>query len=49
MTEIPDIEKKFTAHDNDKYTTTPDFNVLAPNTFNARLPQANVTTKTDFE
>ena len=33
----------------DKYITTPEFNALAANVFNARLAQANLITKTDFD
>ena len=48
-TKIPDIEKKITDLDHDKYFTTPEFNTMATNVFNARLAQANVITKTDFD
>ena len=48
-TKISDIEKKITDHDHDKYITTPEFNTMAANVFNARLAQANVITKTDFD
>ena len=46
---ITEIEKKLTDHDHDKYITTPEFNALAADVFNARLVQANVVTKTDFD
>ena len=46
---ISDIEKKITDHDHNKYITIPEFNTIAANVFNARLAQANVITKTDFE
>ena len=46
---ILDIEKKITDLDHDKYITTPEFNAMAANIFNARLAQANVITKTDFD
>ena len=36
-------------HDHDKYITTPEFNTLAASVFNARLAQANLITKTDFD
>ena len=36
-TKIPEIEKKLTDHDHDKYITTPEFNALAASVFNARL------------
>ena len=48
-TKISDIERKITDHDHDKYITTPEFNTMAANVFNARLAQANVKTKTDFD
>ena len=45
---ITEIEKKITDH-NHKYITTPEFNTLAADVFNARLAQANLITKTDFD
>ena len=42
------IEKKLTDHNHDKYITTPDFNTLAADVFNARLKQADFLTKTAF-
>ena len=36
-TKISDIEKKITDHSHDKYITTPEFNTLAADVFNARL------------
>ena len=48
-TKISDIEKKITDHDHDMYITTPEFNTMAADVFNARLAQANVITKTDFD
>ena len=47
-TKSTEIEKKLTDHDHDQYITTPDFNTLAANVFNARLAQANWVTKTDL-
>ena len=47
-TKITEIEKKVTDHDHDKYITTPEFNTLAADVFNARLAQAHLVTKTDF-
>ena len=44
-----EIEKKLTDHNHDKYITTPEFNILAADVFNARLAQANLVTKTDFD
>ena len=48
-TKITEIEKKLTYHNHDKYITTPEFNALAARVFNARLVQANLVTKTDFD
>ena len=43
------LEKKLTDHNHDKYITIPEFNTLAASVFNARLAQANLITKTDFD
>ena len=48
-TKITEIEKKLADHNHDKYITTPEFNTLAADVFNARLAQANLITKTDFD
>ena len=40
---------KISDHDHDKYITTPEFITLATDVFNARLAQANLITKTDFD
>ena len=40
---------KFNDHNHDKYITAPEFNTLATDVFNARLAQANLITKTDFD
>ena len=40
-TKITDIEKKLTDHNHDKYITTPKFNTLAADVFNATLVQSN--------
>ena len=48
-TKISEIENKFTDHNYDKYITTPEFNILSANVFNARLAQANLVTKTNFD
>ena len=42
------LKKKLNDHNHDKYITTPEFNTLAA-VFNARLAQANLITKTDFD
>ena len=44
-----EIEKKLTDHNHDKYITTPEFNKLSAETFAARLAQANLIAKTDFD
>ena len=36
-------------HDHDKYITTSEFNNLTAKTFTARLTQAHLVTKTDFD
>ena len=48
-TKIADIENKLINHDHNKYIDTSKFNTLAANVFNARLAQANLITKTDFD
>ena len=48
-TKISDIEKKITDCDNDKYVTTPEFNILAEGVFDARLKLAKLVIKTDFD
>ena len=44
-----ETEKKITDHKHDKYLTTPEFNKLKAENFPARLAQANLVTKTDFD
>ena len=48
-TKIIEIEKKLTDHNHDKYRTTPEFNTLSPDVFNARLAKAKVVAKTNFD
>ena len=48
-TKITDIENKLNNHNHDKYVATSEFNTLATDAFNARLAQANLITKTDFD
>ena len=48
-TRITEIEKKLIDHGHDKHITTPEYNTLAANVFNARLAQTNLITKTDFD
>ena len=47
-TKITDIEKKLTNNNHNNYVATPEFNTLTANVFDARLPQANLITKIDF-
>ena len=47
-TKVTEIENKLNNHNHDKYITTPEFNTLAADVFNARLARANLITKTDF-
>ena len=44
-----EIEKKLTDHNHNKYITTPEFNTLPADVFNARLPQAKLITKAGFD
>ena len=48
-TKISETEKKITDHDHEKYFTPPEFNALAATVFNAKLAQADLVTKTDFD
>ena len=48
-TKNTDIENKLNNHNHDKYVATSKFNTFAANVFNARLAQANLMTKTDFD
>ena len=48
-TKITNIENKLNNHNHDKYIDTSEFNKLAADVFNARLAQANLITKTDFD
>ena len=48
-TKNSELKKKLTDHNHDKYITTQEFNTLAADVFHARLAQANLITKTDFE
>ena len=45
---VTGVENKLNNHNHDKYIDTPEFNKLAADVFNARLAQANLITKTDF-
>ena len=48
-TKVTEIKNKLNNHNHDKYITTPKFNTLAADVFNARLSQDNLITKTDFD
>ena len=48
-TNISELEKKLTDLNYNKYINTPELNTLAASVFNARLPQTNLITKTDFD
>ena len=48
-TKVTEIENKLINHNLDKYIDTSEFDTLANNFFNARLAQANLITKIDFD
>ena len=48
-TKIREIESKVSDHDHDEYITTSEFNKLTKENFKARLAQAHLVTKTDFD
>ena len=48
-TKVTEIENELNNHNHDKHIDTQEFNKLAADVFNARLKQANVVTKTDFD
>ena len=48
-TKVTDIKNKLNNHNHDKYITTPEFNILVADVFNATIAQANLITKTDFD
>ena len=48
-TKITDIENILNNHNHDKNVAPSEFNTLAANVFNARLTQANLIAKTDFD
>ena len=48
-TKIIDIENKLNNHNHEKYIDTSEFDKLAVDVFNARLAQANLITRTDFD
>ena len=48
-TKVTEIENKLNNHNHDKYINTSELNKLAADVFNARLAQANLITKTNFD
>ena len=49
-TKISDIKKKSIDHNHDKYITTPEFNTMAADVFNARLAaQTDLIKKTELD
>ena len=48
-TKITEVENKLNNHNHDKYIDTQEFNKLAADVFNARLAQAKLITKTEFD
>ena len=48
-TKFSDLEIKLTDYKHDKYITTTEFNKLTVENFAARLAEANLITKTDFD
>ena len=48
-TKVTEIENELNNRNHDIYITNPEFNKLAADVFNARLAQANLITKTDFD
>ena len=48
-TKVSGMEKKITDHNHDKYIVSPEFNKITAENFVARLAQANLISKTDFD
>ena len=48
-TKVTEVENKLNNCNHNKYIDTSEFNTLAAYVFNARLAQANLITKTDFD
>ena len=48
-TKVTETENKLNNHNHDKYITTPEFNTLADDVFNARLARAFLVAKTNFD
>ena len=47
--ELMNLKRNLTDHIHEKCITTPEFNNLATDVFNAKLAQANLKAKTDFD
>ena len=48
-TKVSEIENKTTDHNHNRYITTSEFNKPTTENFKARLAQADLVTKTDFD
>ena len=48
-TKVTEVENKLNNHNHDKCIDASEFNKLAADVFNARLAQANLITRTDFD
>ena len=48
-TKVTEVENQLTDHNHDEYIATPEFNTLGASVFNARLTQANLMEKADFD
>ena len=48
-TKVTEIENKLNNHNRDKYIDTQEFNKLTADVFDARIAQASLITKTDFD
>ena len=48
-TNVTEVENKLDNHNHDKCINTQEFNKLAADVFNARIPQENLMTETNFD
>ena len=48
-TKVTEIQNRLNNHNHDKYVDTLEFYKLAVDVFNARIAQASLVTKTDFD
>ena len=48
-TKVTEIENKLNNHNRDKYIDTQEFNKLTADVFDARIAEASLITKTDFD